>query len=73
MTSRELFNLAYGSKILKDYESGMLREDGQPLEPSENEAMTSEEAWTKARQTGSDIFEGGVEPSKEWKIKYSRK
>lgn len=72
MTSQDLFNAVYGSKILKDFQESKLDEHGQPLEPSEEEAMTADEAWMKARQTGCDIFQGGVEPSKVWKVRWSR-
>ena len=71
-TSWELFQTVYGRKILSDYETGKLNENGQSLEPSDEEKLTSDEAWTMARQTGSDIFQGGKEPSKEWKVKWQR-
>ena len=48
-------------------------ENGNPLEPSEEEKMTPDVALMQARQTGSDIFEGGVEISKEWKVRWERK
>ena len=47
-------------------------EDGNPLEPSEEEKLTPDVALMRARQTGSDIFQGGVEPSKEWKVRWER-
>ena len=73
MTARDLFNVVYGKKIIQDFKENKLDNDGNPLEPSDDEKMTSEEAFLKARQTGSDIFSGGVEKSKEWSINYSRK
>ena len=72
LTSKDLFDAVYASKIIKDFKQKKLDENGQPLEPSPEESMTPEVAWTLARQTGSDIFEGGVEPSKEWKVRWSR-
>ena len=73
MSSKDLFNVIYSKKILTDYKEGKLDEAGNPIEPSPEEKLTPEEAWIKARQTGSDIFQGGKEPSKEWSLKYSRK
>lgn len=69
-TSQDLFNIVYGKKILSDYKEGKLDGKGQPLEPSPEESMTADEAEIKARQTGSDIFEGGVERSKLWNIRF---
>ncbi|XP_035234063.1 39S ribosomal protein L41, mitochondrial-like [Stegodyphus dumicola] len=51
-----LFYAVYAKKLKKDFEEGKLDENGNSLEPSENEKMTAEEAWCKARSTGSDIF-----------------
>ncbi|XP_057670895.1 39S ribosomal protein L41, mitochondrial [Diorhabda carinulata] len=55
-TAEDLFNVVYAPKIVKDFKEDKLNENGQPIEPSENEKMTSEEAKLKARQTGTDIF-----------------
>ncbi|KAJ8955657.1 hypothetical protein NQ314_006854 [Rhamnusium bicolor] len=55
-TAEDLFNVIYAPKVLKDFKEGKLDADGQPLEPSQEEKMTAEEAKIKARQTGSDIF-----------------
>ncbi|KAJ8950987.1 hypothetical protein NQ318_006371 [Aromia moschata] len=55
-TAQDLFNVIYAPKIAKDFEEGNLDENGQPLEPSVEEKITSEEAKIKARQTGSDMF-----------------
>lgn len=55
-TSQDLFNVVYAKKIMDDFKSGKLSEDGQPLEPSEDEKLTSNEAKLKAKQTGTDIF-----------------
>ena len=71
-SSRDLFEAVYGRKIIEDYKNGKLDKDGNSLEPNEDEKVTAEEAWIKARQTGSDIFQGGVEPSKEWSVKWER-
>ena len=71
-TSQELFYQIYGKKLLDDYENDRLDEDGNPLEPSEEENLTPDVALSRARQTGSDVFEGGVEPSKEWKTRWDR-
>ncbi|ETN59694.1 39S ribosomal protein L41, mitochondrial [Anopheles darlingi] len=55
-TSQDLFNAVYSQKIIDDWKSGKLNEDGSPAEPSTEEALTKEEAWIKARKTGSDMF-----------------
>uniref|UniRef100_A0A2M4C1Z0 Putative mitochondrial ribosomal protein l41 n=1 Tax=Anopheles marajoara TaxID=58244 RepID=A0A2M4C1Z0_9DIPT len=55
-TSQDLFNAVYSQKIIDDWKSGKLNEDGSPAEPSAEEALTKEEAWIKARKTGSDMF-----------------
>lgn len=55
-TAKDLFNVVYAKKIVEDFKASKLDEDGQPLEPSEEEKMTAEEARIKARQTGSDMF-----------------
>ncbi|XP_023029563.1 mitochondrial ribosomal protein L41 [Leptinotarsa decemlineata] len=55
-TAEDLFNVVYAPKIVKDFKEGKLDSNGQPLEPSEDEKMTAEEAKIKAKQTGTDIF-----------------
>ena len=62
----------YKRQIVDDFENGKIdAETGDYKEPTDE--LTAEEAWIKARQTGSDIFQGGVEPSKEWSVKWERK
>lgn len=56
-TAQDLFIAVYRDKIAKDFKEGKLNEDGSPKEPSAEETMTPEEARTKVRQTGSDIFQ----------------
>jgi len=68
LTSQDLFNVIYGPKIVKDFKEGKLDDDGNPLEPTEIEKMTSEEAYIKARQTGSDIFQGGEPTNPLWNL-----
>lgn len=55
-TSQDLFNVVYAQKIVNDLKEGKLDDSGNPLEPSDNEKLTAEEAKMKARQTGCDIF-----------------
>ncbi|XP_062563699.1 large ribosomal subunit protein mL41 [Armigeres subalbatus] len=55
-TSQDLFNAIYAQKVIDDFKSGNLNEDGTSKEPSEAEQLTPDEAWVKARKTGSDIF-----------------
>eukprot|EP00093_Oithona_nana_P000483 00483.XXX_2116_1171_1 [CDS] Oithona nana genome sequencing. len=72
-TAEDLFDAVYKRKIVDDFESGKIdAETGNYKEP-QTEELNAEEAWIKARQTGSDIFQGGVEPSKEWSVKWERK
>lgn len=71
-TAKDLFNVVYGRKILKDYKEGKLDDKGDSLEPSEEELMTADTAIMNARKTGSDIFSGGEEKSKLWKLNYDR-
>ena len=71
-TAKDLFSVVYGKKILKDYNAGKLDEEGNPLEPSEEEQMTADTAIANARRTGSDIFAGGEERSKLWDLKFDR-
>lgn len=55
-TSADLFNAVYSTKILEDYKSGKLNEDGSAKEPSANELLDADTALLNARKTGSDIF-----------------
>lgn len=55
-TSQDLFNAVYAEKIINDFKNKKLNDDGSATEPSDNEKLTSGEAWTRARKTGSDIF-----------------
>lgn len=55
-TSQDLFNAVYSAKIVADFKAGKLSEDGAPVEPSPEEQQTADDAWVKARRTGSDIF-----------------
>ena len=71
-TAKDLFNVVYGRKILQDYKEGKLDDEGNPLVPSKEELLTPAEATANARKTGSDIFSGGVEKSKIWKLKFER-
>lgn len=55
-TSHDLYNAVYAQKVIDDFKNDKLNEDGSCKEPSDEELMTPEEAFIKARQTGSDIF-----------------
>ncbi|KOC61699.1 39S ribosomal protein L41, mitochondrial [Habropoda laboriosa] len=59
-TAKDLFYLTYADKIKEDYKNCQLDENGQPLNPSENEKMTAEEAKNRADQTGTDLFQAKV-------------
>jgi len=68
MTAQDLFNAIYGPKIVADFKEGKLDENGNALEPNEHEQLSQEEAFIKARQTGSDIFQGGEPENPIWKL-----
>lgn len=55
-TAKDLFNLVYAKKVKDDFENGKLGPDGEPLNPSEYEELTPEEARNRADKTGTDIF-----------------
>lgn len=59
-TADDLFNAVYSNKIVEDWNKKQLNEDGTSKTPSEDELLGAEEAWLRARKTGSDIF--GNEP-----------
>ena len=48
-------------------------ENGEALNPNENERLTAEEARIMARKTGSDIFKGGVPVSKKYNVRWEYK
>lgn len=55
-TPQQLFDAVYSKKIVTDYKEGKLDEEGNPLEPSEEEKLQPKEAVNRAKRTGSDIF-----------------
>ena len=55
-TSKDLFNAIYTSKIIEDFKQENLNEDGTSKAPSNEEQLTADEAFVRARKTGSDIF-----------------
>lgn len=55
-TAQDLFNAVYRLKIVDDFKNNKLKENGEPIEPSEEELLNSEQAKLKAKQTGSDLF-----------------
>ncbi|XP_017876672.1 39S ribosomal protein L41, mitochondrial [Ceratina calcarata] len=63
-TAQDLFDVVYSEKIRTDFKAGQLDSDGQPLNPSEDEKLTSEEARIKAEQTGCDLFQPDKLPPK---------
>jgi large subunit ribosomal protein L41 len=58
-TAKDLFNVVYRSKIINDFNKNKLKENGEPLEPNEEESLTPEQAKARARQTGCDLFSEG--------------
>lgn len=55
-TSQDMFDAVYSKKIVEDFKSGRLTASGDAIDPSAEERLTEEEAWSRARRTGSDIF-----------------
>lgn len=55
-TAEDLFNAVYSNKVVEDWNKKKLNEDGSSQTPSEDELLGPEEAFLRARQTGSDIF-----------------
>ncbi|XP_011882867.1 PREDICTED: 39S ribosomal protein L41, mitochondrial [Vollenhovia emeryi] len=55
-TAQDLFDAVYAEKIQEDFANGQLDENGQPLEPSEYEKLTTQEAKDQAGKTGCDLF-----------------
>lgn len=55
-TAQDLFNAVYRPKIVNDFKNKKLNENYEPIEPSEEESLTPEQAKIKARKTGSDMF-----------------
>ncbi|XP_047535454.1 39S ribosomal protein L41, mitochondrial [Vanessa atalanta] len=55
-TAQQLFDAVYSRKIVTDFKENKLTEDGEPLEPSDEEKLQPEEAVHRAKRTGSDIF-----------------
>lgn len=53
---QDLFYAVYSEKIAEDFNSGKLDENYNPLEPSDEESLTPEEASNKALSIGSDRF-----------------
>ena len=55
-TAKDLFNVVYSEKIIKDFNDKKLTENGEPLEPNEFEKLSPPEAKERAAKTGSDMF-----------------
>ncbi|KAK2576602.1 hypothetical protein KPH14_005271 [Odynerus spinipes] len=55
-TAKDLFDEIYAPKIKKDFEENQLLENGDPINPSEYEKLTPQEAKDRAGKTGCDIF-----------------
>lgn len=56
-TAQDLFDMIYAKKIEQDFINGELDENGEPLNPSENEQLTPQQAKDNAAKTGCDIFD----------------
>jgi len=56
-TAQSLFDDIYAKKIKEDFERNELNENGEPLNPSEYEKLTPQQAMDSAEKTGCDIFD----------------
>lgn len=54
-TAEELFGHVYAAKIRQDFEQGKLGPDNEPLQPSAEEALTAEEARSRATAISTDV------------------
>jgi large subunit ribosomal protein L41 len=54
--AQDLYNAVYAQKVIDDFKQDKLNEDGSSKDPSGEELLTPEEAFNRARKTGSDIF-----------------
>lgn len=61
-TAQDLFNMIYAKKIEEDFANGQLNENGEPLNPSEYEQLTSQQAKDDADKTGCDLFSDDYNP-----------
>lgn len=55
-TSQDLYNAVYAQKVIEDFNNDKLNEDGTSKEPSAEEELMPEQAFIRARKTGSDLF-----------------
>lgn len=60
-TPKDLFHAIYYKKIMKDFETKQLDENGNSLSPSDEELLAAEEAYKNARRTGCDLFKQNVD------------
>lgn len=56
-TAQDLFDAVYSKKIEEDFANNQLDEKGEPLNPSEHEKLTPQQAKDNASKTGCDIFD----------------
>ena len=68
LTSKDLFDIIYAGKIVRDFKENKLDADGNSLEPNELEKISPDAAESLALQPGSDIFTGGVPYSKTFAL-----
>lgn len=55
-TAQDLFDTVYAKKIKEDFANGQLNENGEPLNPSEYEQLTPQQAKDNVGKTGCDIY-----------------
>ncbi|XP_012530037.1 39S ribosomal protein L41, mitochondrial [Monomorium pharaonis] len=58
-TAQDLFDVVYSKKIKEDFEKGQLDVNGESLNPSEYEKLTSQQAKDEAAKVGCDLFDEG--------------
>lgn len=55
-TAQDLFDSVYKRKVIEDFKNNRLDENDQPLQPSEQELLTPQEARDNATKPGADMF-----------------
>ena len=65
LTSKDLFHTVYGKKIMRDFKEGKLDDDGNPVEPSDSERQTRDEAWVREETGIRSLIGPNSVPSRE--------
>ncbi|XP_058797256.1 large ribosomal subunit protein mL41 [Phymastichus coffea] len=61
-TAKDLFDAVYAQKIVNDFKKKQLKPDGESMNPSPEEKLTSNKARQEASKPGNDIFTAPPKP-----------